>query len=103
MGPSSKKRVLTTGVTLFNLLFQASDDEGLPEEFPTTIWGPTCDGLDQVEAHTSMRRMNVAEWLYYADMGAYTKVSATNFNGFEPPAYYYFMDNATYDFIYSMH
>lgn len=82
-------------------LFPSSDI--IPsEEYPTTVWGPTCDGLDQVEKETKMRRMQVGEWLYYPDMGAYTKVCATNFNGFEPPTYYYFMDNATWSYMYAM-
>uniref|UniRef100_A0AC34F7L3 Ornithine decarboxylase n=1 Tax=Panagrolaimus sp. ES5 TaxID=591445 RepID=A0AC34F7L3_9BILA len=62
------------------------------QHFPCTIWGPTCDGLDQVEISTSMRQMNVGEWLYYPFMGAYTCVSSSNFNGFEKPKLYYFID-----------
>uniref|UniRef100_A0A183BIN2 Orn_DAP_Arg_deC domain-containing protein n=1 Tax=Globodera pallida TaxID=36090 RepID=A0A183BIN2_GLOPA len=57
--------------------------------FPTIIWGQTCDGLDQVEAQTEMRKMNVGEWLYYENMGAYTSVAASNFNGFSVPNSFY--------------
>ena len=67
-------------------------DGGAVPHFPCTVWGPTCDGLDQVEEQTSMRKMDVGEWLYYPNMGAYTCVSASNFNGFEKPKLYYFVD-----------
>ncbi|CAD5231408.1 unnamed protein product [Bursaphelenchus xylophilus] len=58
----------------------------------STIWGPTCDGLDQVEVQTRLPRMAVGDWLLYHDMGAYTNVAASKFNGFEPPKTYYFVD-----------
>lgn len=40
--------------------------------------------------------MSVGEWFYYPDMGAYTKTSATVFNGFAQPKYFYFADRATW-------
>uniref|UniRef100_A0A1I7ZUY6 ornithine decarboxylase n=1 Tax=Steinernema glaseri TaxID=37863 RepID=A0A1I7ZUY6_9BILA len=76
-------------------LFESFDDE-FPELFPTTIWGPTCDGLDQVEVSTKLRRLAVGDWLLYRNMGAYTMAAASTFNGFEKPQVYYFMDNATW-------
>jgi len=64
--------------------------------FHTTIWGPTCDGLDQVEVATKMRRLAVGDWLLYRNMGAYTMAAASNFNGFEKPQVYYFLDSSTW-------
>ncbi|KAM7193827.1 Pyridoxal-dependent decarboxylase, pyridoxal binding domain containing protein [Rhypophila sp. PSN 637] len=48
-----------------------------------SIWGPTCDGIDRIT--DSIRfgvTLDVGDWLYFEDMGAYTKCSATTFNGF---------------------
>lgn len=48
-----------------------------------SIWGPTCDGIDRIT--DSIRfplLLDVGDWLYFEDMGAYTKCSATTFNGF---------------------
>lgn len=48
-----------------------------------SIWGPTCDGIDCIsESWSSTETVDVGDWLYFEDMGAYTKCSATRFNGF---------------------
>jgi len=48
-----------------------------------SIWGPTCDGIDRIsEKWSSVETVDVGDWLYFEDMGAYTKCSATRFNGF---------------------
>ncbi|KAI9791914.1 MAG: Ornithine decarboxylase [Piccolia ochrophora] len=53
---------------------------------PTTqysIWGPTCDGIDCINTGCTFSEvLDVGDWLYFEDMGAYTKCSATRFNGF---------------------
>jgi ornithine decarboxylase len=48
-----------------------------------SIWGPTCDGIDCIaQQWQSKDTVDVGDWLYFEDMGAYTKCSATRFNGF---------------------
>ena len=48
-----------------------------------SIWGPTCDGIDRIaESIRFDQILDVGDWLYFEDMGAYTKCSATQFNGF---------------------
>ena len=48
-----------------------------------SLWGPSCDGIDRVtETCTLHGVLNVGDWLYFEEMGAYTKCSATKFNGF---------------------
>ena len=48
-----------------------------------SIWGPTCDGIDRIaESIRFDHTLNVGDWLYFENMGAYTKCSATKFNGF---------------------
>jgi ornithine decarboxylase len=48
-----------------------------------SIWGPTCDGIDRItESIRFEHELDVGDWLYFEDMGAYTKCSATKFNGF---------------------
>lgn len=66
-----------TGSPLFNV--------DRTEKFVSTIWGPTCDSLDLVEDQKLMVKMNIGEWLYYPDMGAYTLAASTTFNGFSKP------------------
>ncbi|KAI9739618.1 MAG: Ornithine decarboxylase [Cirrosporium novae-zelandiae] len=48
-----------------------------------SIWGPTCDGIDQISERVTFKELlDVGDWLYFEDMGAYTRCSATKFNGF---------------------
>lgn len=48
-----------------------------------SLWGPTCDGIDRItERCTLPGLLDVGDWLYFENMGAYTKCSATRFNGF---------------------
>ena len=48
-----------------------------------SLWGPSCDGIDRVtETCTLHGVLDVGDWLYFEGMGAYTKCSATKFNGF---------------------
>jgi ornithine decarboxylase len=59
----------------------ASTVQKLPIEY--SIWGPTCDGIDCIsERWACAQTLDVGDWLYFEEMGAYTKCSATKFNGF---------------------
>ncbi|KAG5873671.1 hypothetical protein JTB14_013337 [Gonioctena quinquepunctata] len=60
--------------------------------YPSSIWGPTCDGLDQVVEHVMMPDMKVGDWLVFEDMGAYTLPVASPFNGFPIPKVQVVMD-----------
>ncbi|MCJ1414987.1 Ornithine decarboxylase [Xylographa parallela] len=52
-----------------------------PTEY--SVWGPTCDGIDRITDSTTFHQLlDVGDWLYFEEMGAYTKCSATRFNGF---------------------
>lgn len=50
-----------------------------------SVWGPTCDGLDQVTGPLLLPEMHVGEWLVFQDMGAYTLPCASTFNGMPVP------------------
>jgi ornithine decarboxylase len=48
-----------------------------------SIWGPTCDGIDMITERCNLPDLlDVGDWLSFENMGAYTKCSATRFNGF---------------------
>lgn len=54
-----------------------------PSTVEYSIWGPTCDGIDVISSSCTFSEViDVGDWLYFEDMGAYTKCSATRFNGF---------------------
>ncbi|KAL2864219.1 type III PLP-dependent enzyme [Aspergillus lucknowensis] len=53
------------------------------EDVAYSIWGPTCDGIDVISQRTLLPGLlDVGDWLYFEEMGAYTRCSATRFNGF---------------------
>jgi ornithine decarboxylase len=52
---------------------------------PSSIWGPTCDGLDQVVENVLMHEMELGDWIIFENMGAYTIPVASPFNGFPIP------------------
>lgn len=53
---------------------------------PTTVFGPTCDGLDTVLRDVRLPELSVGDWLLWPHMGAYTAVGASNFNGIDATA-----------------
>ncbi|CAI7914802.1 unnamed protein product, partial [Closterium sp. NIES-54] len=85
---------------------RAEDGEGLPPEaecggkrrkggggagalrgasgasFPSTVFGPTCDGLDMVLRDEALPELAIGDWLVFPNMGAYTAAAGSSFNGF---------------------
>ncbi|KAK9821936.1 hypothetical protein WJX81_005453 [Elliptochloris bilobata] len=60
---------------------------------PSTVFGPTCDGLDTVLRDHPLPRMENGDWLVFPKMGAYTHTGASAFNGFDatsPHVFYVF-------------
>ena len=49
---------------------------------PSTVFGPTCDGIDKVHEQSLMPELTVGDWLVFPHMGAYTVSAGSNFNGF---------------------
>ncbi|XP_045852634.1 LOW QUALITY PROTEIN: ornithine decarboxylase-like [Meles meles] len=64
-----------------------------PDEkyYSTSIWGPTCDGLDHILEHCDLPEMHVGDWMVFENMGAYTVAAASTFNGIQRPTIYYVM------------
>ena len=55
----------------------------IPRTTEYSIWGPTCDGIDAISGRCVLPYLlDVGDWLLFEKMGAYTKCSATRFNGF---------------------
>jgi hypothetical protein len=58
-------------------------------EFLTSVWGPTCDGLDQILKNARLPELEVGERLLFRDMGAYTMAAGSTFNGMPRPDRFY--------------
>ncbi|KAK3351308.1 ornithine decarboxylase [Neurospora tetraspora] len=75
------KILRTGGRTMYNSV--AAHESSAEDAIEYSIWGPTCDGIDRITESIRFREtLDVGDWLYFEDMGAYTKCSATTFNGF---------------------
>jgi len=57
-----------------------------PGELRSTLFGPTCDGLDTVLRDHPLPRLAPGAWLAFPRMGAYTVAGASAFNGFDATA-----------------
>jgi len=52
----------------------------------STIFGPTCDSIDCIGKDIQLPEMEVGEWFYFKNMGAYTVAACSPFNGFKANA-----------------
>lgn len=50
-----------------------------------TLYGRTCDSLDMIADSSNMEDLEVGDWLWFPHMGAYSSVTASEFNGFPKP------------------
>ena len=63
--------------------------EAQRKKMPGVLFGRTCDSVDMIAQSESMEELEVGDWLWFPHMGAYTSVTATEFNGFPKPFVYY--------------
>ena len=54
-------------------------DENL---YSSTVFGPTCDSMDVLSRGVLLPKMDIGDWMYFQNMGAYTSAAASSFNGF---------------------
>jgi len=52
---------------------------------PGVLYGRTCDSLDMIAAAEDAEELLEGDWLWFPNMGAYTSVTSTEFNGFPRP------------------
>lgn len=63
----------------------------------SSLWGPTCDGLDRIAEHLQLPELQVGDWLLFDNMGAYTVAASSTFNGFQQSRIHYAMPRAAWD------
>jgi len=67
--------------------------------YRSSVWGPTCDGLDRIMEECYLPSLDVGEWLVFENMGAYTVSAASTFNGFQKPNQHYIIATTTWLFL----
>lgn len=77
--------VLTTRPLVSDLVneqaMHTKQKSAVQQLFKSTVFGPTCDGLDTVLSDYSLPKLRNGDWLVFPNMGAYTLSGASNFNG----------------------
>ncbi|CAM6044744.1 unnamed protein product [Sphagnum compactum] len=63
-----------------NMVFHG--DCGSLHTHNSTVFGPTCDGLDTVLQGASLPDLSIGDWIIFPNMGAYTVAAGSGFNGF---------------------
>ena len=48
------------------------------------VFGPTCDALDTISLSEQLPNLELGDYLYSENIGAYSAASSTHFNGFPP-------------------
>jgi ornithine decarboxylase len=49
-----------------------------------SVFGPTCDALDTISLAEQLPDMDIGDYVFSENIGAYSAASSTNFNGFPP-------------------
>lgn len=71
----------------FKLVHQAEELPTLTRHrtYRSILFGRTCDGADIINPHINLPLLKTGDWLMVENMGAYTNVTASEFNGFPKP------------------
>ncbi|XP_054840468.1 antizyme inhibitor 1 [Eublepharis macularius] len=64
------------------------EDEPL---FASSLWGPSCDELDQIVENCLLPELNIGDWLLFDNMGSGTLGEQSTFNDIQRPPVYYIM------------
>jgi len=62
--------------------------------YNSTFFGPTCDSIDVIAKNISFPALELGDWVYFSNMGAYTIAAGSCFNGFERPPIFYRLINS---------
>jgi len=60
--------------------------------YKSTVFGPTCDSMDKLIT-CDMPKLDIGDWLYFPNFGAYTAASSSPFNGFHTVTRHYIWRN----------
>ena len=62
-----------------------NESESRRRKCPAVLYGRTCDSVDMIARSESAEELMEGDWLWFPNMGAYTTVTSTEFNGFPRP------------------
>ena len=71
--------IFEKAVPKMEIVRKINDDE---PEFPSVIYGCTCDSVDIIRDSIVLPELHVDDWLFVPSWGSYSRVLVTTFNGF---------------------
>lgn len=79
-------------------LLRSINENGTKQErtFKSVIFGPSCDGLDTISENIDLPELDIGDIIYWENMGAYTMVCASPFNGFPTPIQFSYVGKDTW-------
>jgi len=76
---------------VFDLVYKKNKPY-VDRKFRSVLFGRTCDGADIIAPNIELPVLDEGDWFKVDNMGAYTSVSASEFNGFPKPDHLYDSD-----------
>ncbi|XP_040204534.1 ornithine decarboxylase 1-like isoform X1 [Rana temporaria] len=75
-----------------------------PDEklYSSSIWGPTCDADDRIIEQCDLPELQEGDWILFENMGAYTVVASSTFNGFQRPTLHYVMSRPHWQIMHTI-
>lgn len=61
------------------------------KKYKSIVFGPTCDSIDKICDNLELPELEIGEWCFVKNFGAYTVAAATDFNGFTKLKAFYLM------------
>ncbi|XP_073481489.1 ornithine decarboxylase 1-like [Aquarana catesbeiana] len=95
----------------FNLITRFRMEMGIvrkkkskPDEklYSSSIWGPTCDSDDRIIEQCDLPELEVGDWILFENMGAYTVVASSTFNGFPRPTLHFVMSRPHWQLMHTI-
>merc|ERR1711915_362068 len=78
------------------------DDHDISSLYTSSVWGPTCDGLDCVLETVELPDLDIGDWVFFSNMGAYTSAAGSTFNGMPRPNTYHVVEERNYQRLLSL-
>lgn len=60
--------------------------------YRSIIFGPTCDSMDKIQTDIELPELEIGEWCFVRNFGAYTTAAASDFNGFTKKKAFYILN-----------
>lgn len=73
------------------------------KRYDSTVWGPTCDALDQLIETCQLPELQIDDWVVFENMGAYTVPVASPFNGFPLPKIHCYISKDTWEMLNNLY